>query len=95
MWLWGGVLIAGVLVVVFAWWWSATAERRAVRSLPEPERLGLYRRTMENLETVCEPAAPRSMRDFCRRQAEFATHFPECDRACQEIAHRHLALPTR
>jgi hypothetical protein len=78
-----------------AWWWSAMGERRAVRALPEPERRGLYRRTMENLETICEPAAPRSMREFCRAQAELASHFPECDRACEEIARRHLALPSR
>ena len=84
------MVIAGV-----AWWWLTTAETRAVRALPELERRGLYRRTMENLETICEPAAPRSMRDFCRAQAELAMQLPDCDQGCQEIARRHVALPTR
>jgi hypothetical protein len=95
VWLWGGALISAIVVAGFAWWWSATAEDRAIRSLPEPERRSLYQRTMANLETICEPAAPRSMRDFCRGQAELATRLPECDGSCQEIAHRHLTLPTR
>jgi hypothetical protein len=87
--------MSAIVVSVFAWWWSATAEDRAVRALPEPERRGLYRRTLENLKTICEPAAPRSMREFCRAQADLATQLPECDPSCQEIAHRHLTLPTR
>jgi len=95
VWLWATLLVSAIAVAGLAWWWSATAEDRAVRALPEPERRGLYRRTMENLETICEPAAPRSMRDFCRVQAELATRLPDCDPGCQAIARRHLGLPTR
>jgi len=87
--------MSAIAVAGFAWWWSATAEDRALRALPEPERRGLYRRTMDNLETICEPAAPRSMRDFCRAQAQLAAQLPDCDDSCQDIARRHLGLPTR
>ncbi len=87
--------MSAVVIAGFAWWWSATAESRAIRALPEAERHGLYRRTMDNLETICEPAAPRSMRGFCRQQAELATQLPDCDESCQEMARRHLSLPTR
>ena len=84
------MVIAGV-----AWWWSTTAETRAVRALPELERRGLYRRTMENLETICEPAAPRSWRDCCRAHAVLALQLPACHQGCLVIARRHVALPTR
>jgi hypothetical protein len=87
--------MSALAVTGVAWWWSATAESRAIRALPEAERRGLYRRTMENLETICEPAATRAMRDFCREQAQLAAQFPECDPSCQEMAGRHLTLPMR
>jgi len=93
--LWAGGLLSAIAVAGGVWWWSATAEDRALRALPEPERRGLYRRTMDNLQTICEPAAPRSMRDFCRAQAELVAQLPDCDGSCQEIASRHLGLPTR
>ena len=87
--------MSALVVAGLAWWWSATAESRAIRALPEAERRGLYQRTMENLKTICEPAAPRAMSEFCREQAKLASQLPECDQSCQEIAHRHLTLPTR
>jgi hypothetical protein len=52
---------------------------------------------MENLRTICDPAAPRSMRDFCHQEADLALKFRECDAdpKCQELARRHLPQPHR
>ena len=83
----------GLLAAVAAYWWSAGEEARALRALPEAQRAGLYLRTMETLRTVCDPAPGRSMRTYCREQAEFALQFPECDAACRQIARRQMSLP--
>ncbi len=96
-WLWPWIVLAFAgLAIVFLWtWFSETSASDAIRALPDTQRRGLYLRTMENLRTVCEPAAPRAMRDFCREQASLAERFPECDASCAEIAHRHRTMPTR
>src|SRR6478735_2049263 len=63
-------------------WWSSGGEGREIRALPPAQRQSLYRRTMENLTTICDPAPGRSMREFCRAQAALALEFPECDYEC-------------
>jgi hypothetical protein len=88
---------AGLLAVLALVWWSATSDERAIRGLPEAQRLPLLQSTVANLKNVCDPAAPVSMREFCRRQAELAIKFRECTRdpACQQLARRHLYQPHR
>jgi hypothetical protein len=78
-------------------WWNATAETRDLRALPDAQRLTLYHHTLDNLKDVCDPAAPRSLRDFCHDQAELAARFPECDADpnCQVLVRRHLSQPRR
>lgn len=90
-------LLVALLVLAIAshWWWTATRPMRAIRALPDGERRDLYRRTMENLTSICDPAPGRSFRDFCREQATLILAFPECDRPCQRIARRHQSLPRR
>jgi hypothetical protein len=65
--------------------------------MPDAQRLPFYRHTFDNLKEVCDPAAPRALRDFCHRQAELASKFPECDgdQECQELVRRHLSQPRR
>lgn len=96
-WLWA--VAAGLAIVASCalLWWSASADTRALRALPDAQRLAVYQRTMENLKNTCDPAAPRSLRDFCRREAELAAKFEECDAdpACQELVRRHLFQPHR
>lgn len=84
---------AGLTLGAVGWWWGETAESRALRALPQSERLGLYHRTLENLHAICEPVPGRSFREFCRAQAALILELPECDDACAEIARRHLSLP--
>ena len=87
----------GSLLALIAgyWWWSSSGEGREIRELPAAQRQALYRRTMENLQTICDPAPGRSMREFCRRQAALALEFSECDDGCRRVARRHLSLPRR
>src|SRR5450432_1214842 len=78
------------------WWWSTTTTRE-IRALPDAQRIPLYRRTMENLKTICDPAASRALRDFCHKEADLVQRFRECDLEpeCQELARRHLPQPRR
>jgi len=89
--------VLGLLAVVALVWWSATSDERAIRSLPEAQRVPLLQSTLANLKNVCDPAPPVSMREFCRRQAELAVKFSECarDPGCQQLARRHLYQPHR
>ena len=90
-------VVLGLLAVAALAWWAATSDQRAIRALPEAQRLPLLRSTLATLKNVCDPAPPLSMREFCRRQAELAVKFSECarDPACQQLARRHLYQPHR
>jgi hypothetical protein len=93
--LWAAIGLVGLAGAVVAAWWAQGEETRQLRALPEPQRAALYQRTIDNLRTICDPAPGRSLRDFCRSQAELALQFPECDDGCRDIARRHLSLPRR
>jgi hypothetical protein len=94
---WVPFALLAAAVGIWLVWWSATSDVRAIRALPDAQRLSLLRGTVDNLKNICDPAAPVSLRDFCRRQAELATKFRECERnpECQELARRHLYQPRR
>jgi hypothetical protein len=84
---------AALLSVLVSWAWSAGQETRALQRLPDDQRISLYQRTIANLKEICDPAPGRSMRGFCREQAELALRFPECDAQCRVLARRHMSLP--
>ena len=85
----GAALVALVTVLV-------GADQRALQRLPAHDRAALYRRTMENLTSVCATSeGKRSLHDFCRDQAQLALMFPECDRTCVATARELLRTPTR
>ena len=94
--LWLTSVVALACVCVAFWWWSTTATRE-IRALPDAQRIPLYRRTLENLKAICDPAASRALRDFCHKEADLAQRFRECDLEpeCQELARRHLPQPRR
>jgi hypothetical protein len=94
-WLLVGVMTLGAILALV--WTVATADTRALRALPDDVRLALYTRTIQNLQGTCDPAPPRSLREFCREQAALAAKFQECDAAprCQELVRRHLFQPHR
>jgi hypothetical protein len=85
---------AAVFSLVAAGYWLLSDDQaREIRALPVVQRQALYRRTMENMKEVCDPAPGRSVREFCRGQATLALKFPECDDDCRQIARRHMSLP--
>lgn len=94
--LWRGAWVAGACLAALAAcllvWWVTNADKREIQALPNAQRIPLYRRTIQNLKTVCDPAAPRSLRDFCHNEAELVLRFRECaaDHECQRLARRHV-----
>lgn len=95
-WRWGCAAILAAVIAGALLWWSRTADVRALRSLPDEQRLAIYSRALANLKNTCDPAAPRSLRDFCRTQAALAIKFRECEAYphCLDVTNRHL-FPTR
>lgn len=89
------IALVGALGLVGAWrLWGAHAGQE-LRELPAAERKALYSRTLETLESTCTRAARKSLGDYCRDQAEFALHFPECEATCRRLAHRYAPRSVR
>jgi hypothetical protein len=87
-WLRWCAVVAGLAGILLLYMRDEGAERRALQTMPAPERQALFARTLKNLTQVCaEPAD--GMEDFCFDQARLAVEFPECDPACQALADRH------
>jgi hypothetical protein len=85
------VAVTIAIVAAFALYLYFTgSERRAIHNLPVGARRALFERTLKNLQSLCSPAE-ESMRSFCLDQARLAQEFPECDRACRDLADRQLA----
>ena len=84
-WMMAGCTVLAALIALLVW--SVTADTRALRALPDDQRLAIYGRTLQNLKTICTPEAPASLRDFCHREAELAARFKECedDPTCQQL----------
>jgi len=70
--------------------WLQTGTKRELRALPQPERSALYIRTLATLKGPCSHALDPALTDYCRQQATFITHFPECDHECRASAARIL-----
>ncbi len=83
LWVGLGLLVLGL---VGAWEWSHRRVDDAVRSLPAAERQHLYERTLQTLQTSCHPPSHPGLSSHCEDEADFITHFPECDAACRELA---------
>lgn len=68
---------------------------RELRALPVAERRALYARTLETLHTTCNRECGSEVAEYCRRQADFLTRFPECDSECRDLAARFAPTPSR
>jgi hypothetical protein len=96
----GRVLSTLVVLVVFAvlvaTLFVPTSERRALRALPEKQRLALLSRTVDELRQFCGESRPAALEDHCRELASFAAQFDECNGECEALVHHQLApAPTR
>lgn len=88
-------VVAGLVLAVL-WLWSQTAEQRAIRHLPAPERKALYERTLSTLRSPCGSwQRSNGLAEFCRDQARFVLEFPECDTACEVLAREYLNTPSK
>ncbi len=94
-WLPASAVLLALAGALLLWIWSKQSEQRAIQALPEAERQGLHRRTLEDLTSVCAATHSSDLDQYCERQARFILHFPECDDACRQLAHRQLGTPTR
>jgi len=90
----GALVAAAVVSVAFGWVWSGQSEQRAIRAMPDAKRAALYRRTLDDLVTVCAAGAAE-FEEHCHEQAEFILKFAECDGRCADLARRQLVRPTR
>lgn len=92
----GFLALAAALVaaLLFAYWYSKTADRRAVRELPDEERHALYLHVLDGFERYCwsPVVAPNG---WCREQALFLQQFPECEARCAQIVRRYIIRATR
>ena len=69
-------------------------EVRAVQTIPLEDRAQLYQRLLENLH-FCRANPGEAFERFCTAEAQFIVTFPECESACQELAHKFFSHPTR
>lgn len=84
-WLAVPLVLAASLAVLF---FVQKRVEHEIAELPPSERRAFYERTLETLRATCSRAAGPEVSEYCRQQARFITHFPECDAACRDIAAR-------
>jgi hypothetical protein len=90
------VVVVGMLAAIaLIWMCNQTGEQRAIEALPRAEREALFRRTLDDLEKVCDGAHSSRLDLHCEEQARFILQFAECDAACEDLARRQLPMPTR
>lgn len=77
------VLVLGGLIVL-----QQTRLDRELSELPATERAALYERTITTLQHACVQPSGGTLSSYCREQAEFVEHFPECDQQCRKLAAR-------
>jgi hypothetical protein len=86
-----------ILAALFALGLHAVfADRRALESVPAPQRAELLSRTVAELRDFCGTRASAALKDHCRELASFASGFDACQGECEELVRRELApRPTR
>jgi hypothetical protein len=81
-----------VLVLLFARFQSGAEAR--IEDLSDQQRLGLYRRTLADLE-LCSSDAGKALAEHCVHQAKLITRFAECDARCLQLAAPWQKVPSR
>jgi hypothetical protein len=92
----GLALVLAAVAALVGWQVWETTSGRPLRALPAAERAELYRRTMDDLRTLCGPQRPDALRDHCRELAELVAPLPECTADCEALIRPILTpAPTR
>jgi hypothetical protein len=88
-------ILLGALLAVGLWMGLIARDefrlRHALAALPLTEQQQMYRRTYEELATVCS-TQPRGLEDHCRAEAELILRLPQCDEECQTFARRFFPI---
>ncbi|HXU72076.1 MAG TPA: hypothetical protein VN947_22240 [Polyangia bacterium] len=89
------VVVAPLLVVL---WIAAVARLEhqlndAVAALPDAMQAQMYRRTYDELATVC--STQPGLDGHCADEAALLLRFPQCDGGCKALARRFFPVGTR
>ena len=74
----------GFLLWQFAAQWGA----------PNPHRVEMYQRILDNLRASCVPPKP-TLEGYCRDQAALLLEYPECDADCAALVRAIRHEPAR
>ena len=95
-WLVPALVVLAIVAVATAVLPGSSSERRAIRSLPDGQRLAILSRTVDELRQFCDEERPGALEGHCRELASFAAQFDECRGECGALVRRQLApTPTR
>ncbi len=90
-------LLLAAAVAVGVWMAALSVHERrldrAITALPPTMQHEMYRRTYEELATVC--STQPGLDDHCRDEAELIVRFPQCDGACRTLARRFSPAATK
>lgn len=92
--MWLGGLLTLALICVLAMYINDRFDRE-IKDVPELERNALYERAFDTLKTSCTRTRGPKLTDYCRSQAEFIRHFPQCGDECRELSARFAPQPSR
>ncbi|WP_223640040.1 hypothetical protein [Corallococcus sp. EGB] len=84
------------LMLVGAFIWLQGGENRALEAMSPSQREALFADTRDEFRLLClaDGGASRWPRK-CAKQAEFLSHFPECDDACRAEVGPFVPHPER
>jgi hypothetical protein len=85
------LVVLGVVALLAAIVWGLGSERRALRALPDEQRLAVLSRTVDELRQSCGEGRPDALKKHCRELATFAAQFEECRGECEALVRRELA----
>jgi hypothetical protein len=90
------LVMLAIFAILVAMLFLPSPERRALRALPDEQRLAVLSRTVDEFRQFCGEGRPDALKDHCRELASFAAQFDECRGECEALVHQQLApAPTR
>jgi hypothetical protein len=94
---WIAVVVGATLLSFVAVALATTRDQHAVARIASERRAGIFKRAYTDLVETCRllDALSGPLRQHCIDQAGFVLLFPECDKACDEVARNFLPHATR